>query len=270
LSGNIKLYLDPSCDGSTSSQETSTPADLREAADTEARMRKALGLDGTTLHLKLKPEQDRRPADRRAFGGHRRRFVQDGDVPVTVVRRAPAVEPGLSRLQQVEAQLVAETAARTQAERALAEAQSQIRDLRTKLAHTELTTNEALETARRDRGILAELKREMAQGATIRHQAEERLQKAEQQVSSLQGAITHERSAHKAADEALRRADEARKAAERLALELSASPPSSAPVSLPARGVSRGEADAPRRGRGRPAKAAAAKPNAVHFACSGS
>src|SRR5215218_4372982 len=89
----------------------------------------------------------------------------------------PAVEPGLSRLQQVEAQLVGETAARTQAERALAEAQSQIRDLRTKLAHTELTTNEVLETARRDRGILAELKREMAQGATIRHQAEERLQK---------------------------------------------------------------------------------------------
>jgi hypothetical protein len=88
LSGNVKIHLDPSRNGSKSSQEASTPADLKESADTEARMRKALGLDGTTVHLKLKSEQaeqDRRPSDRAAFGGHRRRFVQDGDVPVTAV-----------------------------------------------------------------------------------------------------------------------------------------------------------------------------------------
>ena len=96
------------------------------------------------------PEGDRQESGQRGGGGgggfmqgvHRRRFVQDGEVPVTVVRRdAPdAAHPGAaqsgptsSRLQRVEAALAQETAARERAERALHEAQAMVQALQTKM-----------------------------------------------------------------------------------------------------------------------------------------
>src|SRR4051794_8163553 len=152
LSVNVPNTLRPDVlpERSGHTPEASAPADPRQLEVAEAQMRKALGLEGTTLRLPLdlEPqwgEQGHRPAERGAFSGHRRRFVRDGDVPVTVRRRDPVAEPGRSRLQQAEAQVAAEAAARTQAERALAEAQVQARDLQTKLGHAELAKNEALE-----------------------------------------------------------------------------------------------------------------------------
>jgi len=196
----------------------------------EAQMRKALGLEGTTLRLPLdsEPEQrehGHRPAERGAFSGHRRRFVRDGDVPVTVRRRDPVAEPSRSRLQQVEAQVAAELAARTQAERALAEAQAQARDLQTKLGHAELTKDEALEAVRRNRETITELESEAAQQATLRRETEERAVQAEQAKAGLQASIEKERTARKAAENALRLAEEARNTAERLMRELSKAPP---------------------------------------------
>jgi hypothetical protein len=184
-------------------------------------MRKALGLDGTTLHLKPVPErvnQDHRPAEHSAFG-HRRRFVQDGDVPVTVMRRDPVAEPSFNRRQQAEAQLTAQTAVRAQAERALAEAQSQVRDLQTKAGHTELAKTEALEAARQHCETITELRREAAQQAALWDEAEERVRQAEQAIAGLQDSLEKERTARKTAEKALRVAEEARDAAEQLVRE---------------------------------------------------
>jgi hypothetical protein len=191
-------------------------------------MRKALGLTDTTLQLKPAPErvdQGHRPADRSAFGSHRRRFVQDGDVPVTVVRRNPAAEPDLSRLQRVEAQLAAETAARAQAERALAEAQSQTRDLQTKLGHAELAKTEAQDTVRRYCETITDLRNEAAQQAALRHEAEARALQAEQVMAGLQDDLEKERTARKRAEKALRLAEQARTATERRVRELLKAPP---------------------------------------------
>jgi len=156
------LHPDTLSERSGHSPEASAPADPKQLDEAEAQMRKALGLEGTTLRMPLDPEPGRgehghRPAERGAFSGHRRRFVRDGDVPVTVRRRDPVTEPGRNRLQQAEAQVAAEAAARTQVERALAEAQVQARDLQTKIGHAELAKDEALEAVRRGREIIAEL-----------------------------------------------------------------------------------------------------------------
>jgi hypothetical protein len=65
-----------------------------------------------------------------------RRFVRDGEVPVTVIRRdhQPAGEPGIIRLDTVRQAIRSEAMARERAERSLEEAQVTIRDLQTKLA----------------------------------------------------------------------------------------------------------------------------------------
>src|SRR5215217_3084855 len=200
LSVNVRNALHPDTlpERSEHSPEASTPADPRQLDMAEAQMRKALGLEGTTLRLPLDPEPERgeqghRPAERGAFSGPRRRFVRDGDVPVTVRRRDPVAEPGRSRLQQAEAHVAAETAARTQAERALAEAQA--RDLQTKLGHAELAKDEALEAVRRNRETITELESEAAQQAALLREAEERALQAEQAKAGLQASFEKERAA---------------------------------------------------------------------------
>jgi hypothetical protein len=83
----------------------------------------------------------------------RRRFVQDGEVPVTVLNARPRhgsdplgmPRPGsspLERAEAAEAALEAERSARETAERQLREAQATILDLRTKQGHAELARRE--------------------------------------------------------------------------------------------------------------------------------
>jgi chromosome segregation ATPase len=190
-------------------------------------MRKALGLDGTTLRLKPatgRADQGHRPAEHSTVR-HRRRFVQDGDVPVTVMRRDPVAEPSFNHRQQAEAQLAAETAARVQAERALAKAQSQARDLQTKFGHIELAKTEALEAVRQQRETITDLRSKAAQQAALRDEAKERVWQAGQAVAGLQDRLETERTARKAAEKALRLAEEARGAAERLARDLAKASP---------------------------------------------
>ena len=130
-------------------------------------MRRALGMLGTAP----RPAQPAGSPERRAAAGYtasnshagshpggqgsprRHRFVQDGEVPVTVVRpradgapdlsRAAAVSP-VNRLEAVQESLAAEQAARATAERALEEAQATIRALQTRMSHLELARDEAL------------------------------------------------------------------------------------------------------------------------------
>jgi hypothetical protein len=81
----------------------------------------------------------------------RRRFVRDGEVPVTVIRRdhQPDAEHGINQLDAARQAVRSEAMARERAERSLEEAQITIRDLQTKLAHERLASVEALETAQR-------------------------------------------------------------------------------------------------------------------------
>jgi hypothetical protein len=211
--------------------ETAATADNNPISDVEAQMRRALGLYGGMRQRvdNDRSEQPARTMDRfGSLGGnhggtmggnqglHRRRFVQDGEIPVTVVRRdatADSNAPQSSRLQRTEAALAAETAARDRAERALHDAQAQISALQTKIGHAELSRVEAVDIARREREAATQL-REFSEGFEEQLQAmQDRVESAELSKRYAQGALHDERIARKAVERALRdltdRADQA-------------------------------------------------------------
>ncbi len=182
-------------------------------------------------------DQPSRIGDRFNGGLHRRRFVQDGDIPVTVLRRdqgheAPAhrgipapAAPTSSRLQRTEAALAAETAAREKAERSLAETQSVVRDLQTKIGHAELAKNEAIEALRQERETLAHLRSEGEVWEDRLQEALEQARAAEHGAQVCQEQLADEQHARKAAEKALRVAESARESAEQLVQRLSEEAP---------------------------------------------
>lgn len=213
--------------------DTLRAASLGHTDDAESQMRKALGLLGETPRHRPEPERSEPPARTGGtlsmFGGaHRRRFVQDGDVPVTVLRREPGHEAGSprvaaaaaavpgNRLQRVEAALATETAAREKAERALQETQSALRDLQTKIGHAELARREAQDALRREQAAGAEAQAALtalnAELAAVREDLKARDKDAEEQ----QRALNEERRARKAAEKAQKAAEDALGEAERL------------------------------------------------------
>lgn len=151
-------------------------------------MRRALGLAGGAAKPRAPDRQEpaQRPGERFMPGhnGHKRRFVQDGEVPVTLVsgrrdgvgdttsHRGPSVSGAPSRLEAAENALAHETATRHQAERALADAQAAVHDLQTKLGHAELARVEAVEGLRREQETVVSLRAEL-------RACEERLRVAE-------------------------------------------------------------------------------------------
>lgn len=202
-------------------------------------MRKALGLLGESSRHRQEPDrtdQTARMGDR--FGGgngglHRRRFVQDGDIPVTVLRRdqgheAPAhrgiaapLAPTSSRLQRTEAALAAETFAREKAERSLAETQFAARDLQTKIGHADLAKTEAIEALRHEREATSQLRADLEALNASLNEALEQARAAERNAQSWQEQLASERLATKAAEKALRVAEAGRDAAEQLLRTLS-------------------------------------------------
>jgi hypothetical protein len=125
--------------------------------DAEAKMGTALGIDHAspvpTVHDR--PPASALAAPRISPAFSRRRFVRDGEVPVTIIHRDryhdanPADHLAsdstlVDRLQSLESKLRTEQQARDQAERALSEAQATIRDLQTKFGHESLAKDEAL------------------------------------------------------------------------------------------------------------------------------
>jgi hypothetical protein len=241
LSENLKLRLDHTT-GETQQDRLARAADPNASADNgpideaESQMRKALGLLGEGQRHRSEPDRNEPPSrigDRFNNGLHRRRFVQDGDIPVTVLRRdqghdvpthrgvAPATPPSNSRLQRTEAALAAETAAREKAERSLAEAHAHARDLQTKIGHAELAKNEALEAARQDREVIAQLRIDAEAWAHRLQEALAQARSAEQIAEALQQQLSDERQARKAAEKTLRTVEVARDEAEQLARSLS-------------------------------------------------
>jgi len=231
-------------------------------------MRKALGLLGEGARQRPDTEradQSGRGADRFNSGSglHRRRFVQDGDIPVTVLRReagheAPAHRsaaavnaPSSSRLQRTEAALAAETAARERAERALAEAQSSARDLQTKIGHAELAKNEAIGALQRERESSAGLRAEIEALDVHVQEAEARAAVAEKTASEQLALLADERHARKTLEKTLAAAEAARDAARRLVESLSDDASASPRHDQPARrrAIEETVVAAPRRGR---------------------
>jgi hypothetical protein len=197
------------------SSATAPPMD-----DAEQQMRKALGLYGD--QPRQRPDNERGEPAQRGGGGfmqgvHRRRFVQDGEVPVTVVRRdAPdAAHPGSgqagptsSRLQRVEAALAAETAGRERAERALHEAQSAVQALQTKIGHNDLAKNEAVAASKRHLEEIVAMREELTAGAERLREGEARAQDAEEDLRATRVEVAEERRARKLAERLLREATE--------------------------------------------------------------
>jgi len=247
LSENAKFRYDRSAGqalhGASASPTTAGPAtasdDNGHAAEAESQMRKALGLLGESSRHRQDPERMEQPAirgpDRFNGGLHRRRFVQDGDIPVTVLRREPGHEaqphrsvvtaavpaPSTSRLQRTEAALAAETAARDRAERQLIEALAAARDLQTKIGHYELAKNEAIDALRHEREAQAALRTNVEALTAQLHEAEGRVAAAEQLADEAQAHLADERTARKNLEKSLRAAELARDAARQRAADLS-------------------------------------------------
>jgi hypothetical protein len=76
---------------------------------------------------------------------HRRQFVRDGEVPVTVIHSDD--QGGTNKLEAARQTLREQIAAREQAEQQLAEAQATIQALETQLAHERIAKEEALNRA---------------------------------------------------------------------------------------------------------------------------
>ena len=245
LSENLKLRLEnlsgePQAEKPTRAPDPAADSDNGPIDEAESQMRKALGLMGEGHRHRADPERSEAPhrsSDRFSGGLHRRRFVQDGDIPVTVVRRdqshdlpvhrgtPAAVQPSNSRLQRTESALAAETAAREKAERSLADVQALVHDLQTKIGHAELAKNEAIETLRRERDVASQLRAEAHGWREQLDDARAQVKAAEQAAASWQDQLNEERQARKSAEKALRLAESAREEAERLVHALSEEAP---------------------------------------------
>jgi hypothetical protein len=252
LSENLKLRLENIVgenqqDKLTRASDSAGAGDAGPIDEAESQMRKALGLLGEGQ--RHRPDMDRgdsshRSSERFNSGLHRRRFVQDGDIPVTVLRRdqsheppahrgAPTTQPPTSsRLQRTEAALAAETAAREKAERMVAEMQAIAHDLQTKIGHAELAKDEAIEALRRERDLTGQLRTDACAWQERLEEAESQSRASEQAALSWQDQLNDERLARRTAEKAIRVAEAAREAAERLVRTLSeeAPPPRRAEV----------------------------------------
>ena len=148
-------------------------------------MRRALGLRDAPLS---RPEPSAQIPS--SIGAHRtpRRFVRDGEVPVSVIHRdEPA---GTNQLDQARQVIRSLTAAREHAERLLSEAQNTIRDLQTKLAHERMAKDEAVQRAEADRlasqQALQATQEELSEERANRRQAEHRLAESQERCREVE------------------------------------------------------------------------------------
>ena len=182
-----------------------TPNDELRLRETEAQMRRALGLnDQPSTSSGHAPSAASTGAD---LAPQRRRFVRDGEVPVTVIHRDQGDASGTNALEAARQALREQVAAREHAEHLLQEAQATIHDLQTKLAHERLARDEAmrredserqaveqvLQTVRDELDAEREFRRnadqERDRAIAARQEAEERMQKALAAKSCFPGVL---------------------------------------------------------------------------------
>jgi hypothetical protein len=164
-----------------------TESDDPRLRATEEQMRRALGLRQGSPPSGQVSSNVPQP--------QRRQFVRDGDVPVEVLH-GPDNTSRVNQLAATREALQAQTTAREEAERILAEARHTIHDLQTKLGHERLARDEAVqrvESAKRDveeklaaaqqelaaeRSLCMTTARERDQAILGRQAAEDRLRQA--------------------------------------------------------------------------------------------
>ena len=164
--------------------ETLKSTDISDQDDTEAKVRRALGLT-TGASGPGRPIHAARSGERFAADRSKSRFVQDGEVTVVMLRRDngqhaadPHAATGRSpaiRLEALEKSLKGEQHARETAERSLVEAQATIRDLQTKLGHALLVRDEARANAERVETEKQALQQVLATEHVARQTSEQRL-----------------------------------------------------------------------------------------------
>jgi hypothetical protein len=150
-------------------------------------MRRALGLDdGQTAA----PEHQ--PLSPATTVAHRppRRFVRDGEVPVSIVHRDRDDGGGTNKLEAARQAVAEQVAAREHAEQLLHEAEATVRDLQTKLGHERIAHEETA------------------------HQLEGEMQAMRQTVQALQDQLLAERTVREQAEHDRDQAIAARQEAE--------------------------------------------------------
>jgi hypothetical protein len=148
------------------------PPDELRLRVTEEQMRRALGLrEGSSSA----PQNASPAVPPGAPHPYRRRFVRDGEVPVTLVHHDHDDGSGINKIAAARQALHDQVAARERAEHLLQEARTTIQALETKLAHERIGKDEALRR----------LGDELAAEGTARQQAEQDRDKA---IAALQDA----------------------------------------------------------------------------------
>jgi phosphoenolpyruvate-protein kinase (PTS system EI component) len=130
---------------------TDTLSDDERLRAAEVQMRRALGLHNTSQPRAVTP-----PSTATASTSHpqRRRFVRDGEVPVSVIHRDQDDASGTNALEAARQALREQVAAREHTEHRLQEAQATIHDLQTKMAHERLARDEAIQRADGERQVV--------------------------------------------------------------------------------------------------------------------
>jgi hypothetical protein len=146
------------------------PVDPNDSA--EARMRLALGLGTRPTNSGQASAASGQPPASHDAVRQRRRFAQDGDVPVVMLHRGRDGEAGAeNKLAALTTDLREERATRLRVERALEEANGLISSLKTKLKHAEMALEEKLSQegeARAQLDALLVTEREARQNAETR------------------------------------------------------------------------------------------------------
>ncbi len=186
---------------------TDSPPDDARPGSAEANMRRALGLHGDT------PRQsttDHSTSANQGLHPQRRRFVRDGDVPVTVIHRDHRQEDSSStnQLDAARQAIRSQASAREHAERALAEAQNSMRALQTMLAHERLAKDEVNLRADADRQALQSVQAELVAERAQRDRLERSLGDSEATIQDLQAKVRDLRAELAAESQARRKAAE--------------------------------------------------------------
>ena len=153
-------------------------------------MRRALGLHNTTPMQAATIPPTTSPG---ASSPQRRRFVRDGEVPVSLLHRDRDGGAGTNKLDATRPALREQVEARERAEHLLQEAEATVRDLQTKLAHERIAHEEAVcrmegemqvvepalqrvqDELAAERGCRQKAEQERDDAITARQEAEERL-----------------------------------------------------------------------------------------------
>ena len=167
---------------------TDSPSDDARLGATEAQMRRVLGLHGDT------PRQSATDhPTTMTHGSHpqKRRFVRDGEVPVTVIHRDHRQDDtsGANQLDAARQAIRSQAAAREHAERLLAEAQTTIRALQTKLGHERLAKEEVILRAEVATQLLKTVRAELVVDRAVRDRLERSVSHAEATIADLRGKL---------------------------------------------------------------------------------